>query len=291
MRYIIVMPAFNEEEKIGTTLDSIVEQSLLPQALIVVDDGSTDRTAQIGEQYTQQYPWIRLVQNKVKAEHQPGAKIIRAFYKGFETVATDYDVIVKLDADQVLPPHYFSRVMEMFESDPAIGMAGGVHVVERNGQWVYENYADRDHIRGAFKAYRKECFEAIGGLRESLGWDTVDELLALFNGWQVKTDENLRVKHLRARGTSTGFVKVMMKVGRAMYRMRYGFVVALTSAIKAGLVNKPYILTGLAVIWGWLNAWVNQEPFIVNKKEGRFIRRFRWQRMKEKLGGISERIR
>jgi hypothetical protein len=58
-----------------------------------------------------------------------------------------------------------------------------------------ENLTDKDNIRGAFKAYRKECFEAIGGLKPAMGWDTVDELLCRFYNWKIKTDATLHVKH------------------------------------------------------------------------------------------------
>jgi hypothetical protein len=55
----------------------------------------------------------------------------------------------------------------------------------KNGEWILENLTDKDHIRGAFKAYRKACFKQMGGLK--VGWDTVDELLSTFYGWKVLT--------------------------------------------------------------------------------------------------------
>ena len=249
MTYLVIIPAYNEAERIITILDALVGQSLLPIKLIVVDDGSTDATAEIVSEYAKKYAWIKLVKNDIKAEHRPGGKVIRAFYKGFSVIDVDYDAIVKLDADVMLPPNYFERVMELFANNPKLGITGGLHYIEHNGEWIYEDYADRDHVKGPCKAYRKTCFEDIGGLRESLGWDTVDELLALYHGWEVRTDQELWVRHRRLRGTSTGFVKVMQKIGRAMYRMRYGFFITLTSAIKAGMVNRPFGLTGLAVLF------------------------------------------
>lgn len=287
MNYIVIIPAYNEAQNIEGTIHAIICQTKLPLQLIVVNDGSSDRTPDIVLPFTLRYPWIKLVNNPVKSGHLPGAKIVRAFYKGYETIKEDFDVIVKLDADIILPVNYFKAILKIFEDHPKVGIAGGVNLVEKNGQWVYEDFADRDHVKGAYKAYRKACFEDIGGLKVSLGWDSVDELLARYHGWEIQTDPNLVIKHLRLRGTSTGFVKVMEKMGRAMYRMRYGLFITFTSAIKAGMVNQPYGWTGLAVLRGWFLAWLQKDAFIVSAAEGKFIRNFRIKRMLEKVQAKS----
>ena len=283
MEYLIVMPAYNEAEYIGRTINSIAKQSLLPKQLIVVNDGSTDRTGEVVEEYAQQYPWIRLVNHDKKEGHAGGAKVIRAFYIGYDTIDIDYDILVKLDADLELDNIYFEKIVSYFKADPKLGIAGGTIVVQENGEWVYENFSDQDHVKGAYKAYRRACFEQMGGLRRSQGWDTVDELLAFYHGWTNKVDESLKVKHYRPMGTETGSVKVRAKIGHGMYRMRYGFWITLISAGKAGYLNKPYIVTGLAVLVGWFQAWWNRDDFIVNEAEGKFIRQFRWERMKGKI--------
>lgn len=287
MNYIIIMPAFNEGKRIGNALASLERQTLLPKRLIVVDDGSTDDTAAIVEAFAARNSWVRLVRKGGRAQHSPGAKIVQAFYTGFHTIDEDYDFVVKMDADLELPANYFERMARIFEENPKVGIAGGIYLIERNGEWTYESYADMDHVKGPCKSYRKACFEDIGGLRESVGWDSVDEMLALYHGWQVKADPELHVKHTRHRGAETGFVKVMIKVGYAMYRMRYGFFIALTSAAKAGLVNRPYILTGLATMAGFMIAWLRRDDFIVNEGEGKFIRRFRWRRMLGKFRSLE----
>ena len=107
MDFIVIMPAYNEEDVIGMTLETIVNQTVLPKKLIVVNDGSTDRTPEIVASFQEKHPWIVLVHNQHKAGHSPGAKIVRAFYLGFNTIEEDYDFVMKLDADLDLPPNYF----------------------------------------------------------------------------------------------------------------------------------------------------------------------------------------
>ncbi len=282
---MIIMPAYNEELMLPRALDSIAAQSMLPQRLLVVNDGSTDGTAEVVEAYARHYPWIGLVNNTRKEARAAGAKVVRAFNMGYQALLVhDYDFLVKLDADLELPTDYFERIAGFFAADPRLGIAGGTIVIERNGEWVYEHFSDEDHVKGAYKSYRRACFEAIGGLKPSIGWDTADELLARYHGWSIKVDTSLKVRHYRELGAETGSVKIRVKVGQGMYRLRYGFWITLISAVKAGYLNKPYILTGIGVLWGWLKSCLNRDAFMVTEDEGRFIRRFRLQRMMGKLG-------
>jgi glycosyltransferase involved in cell wall biosynthesis len=284
MKYVIVMPAYNEEGFIGRAIESIAAQTLIPQRLVIVNDGSTDRTRAIVEGYQETYPWIQLVNNDKKEQRAAGSKVVRAFCLGYQQIQDAYDFLVKLDADLTLPNHYFERMAAMFQADPRLGIAGGTIAIEENGEWVYENFSDIDHVKGAFKSYRRACFEQIGGLRASIGWDTADELLARFHGWGIQVDPELQVRHYRVLGAETGSVKIRVKVGNGMYRLRYGFFITLISAIKAGYLNKPYGITGLAVLWGWAQSFLNRDDFIVTAEEGRFIRQFRKDRMRAKLG-------
>ena len=81
-------------------------------------------------------------------------------------------------------------------------MVAGHCYIEQNGTWVLENLTSKDHIRGGLKAYRNACFLEIGGLKKSMGWDTIDELLALYNQWEFETDASLHVKHLKPTGAN-----------------------------------------------------------------------------------------
>ena len=66
MKYVLITPAHNEERFIAKTLDSMIAQTLLPERWIIVDDGSTDRTAEIVGNYVRRYPWIELIQRQYR---------------------------------------------------------------------------------------------------------------------------------------------------------------------------------------------------------------------------------
>lgn len=281
MRYYVVIPAHNEAQHIALTLESLVNQTILPTKVVVVNDNSTDETENIVNSFIEKHNWISLINNSSEAKHLPGSKVILAFNKGLETLDQNYDVIVKADADLIFPENYFETIIKHFQADAKIGMAGGFCYIEKKGNWVLENLTDKDHIRGALKAYRKECFEQIGGLRTAMGWDTVDELLCKFYNWKIKTDESLHVKHLKPTGANYNKTS-RYKQGEAFYTLGYGFWITTIASLKLALrKGKPFLF--IDYIKGFLKAKSNKKPLLVTEEQAKFIRNYRWKKMKEKI--------
>ena len=125
MKYYIVIPSHNEQNFVSQTLHSLVEQTVLPSKVVVVNDNSTDRTEEVINAFAKEHSWITLVNSTSDAIHLPGSKVIQAFQKGFETLDDNYDFIVKADADLIFPPNYFETIITHFQSDERIGMVGG----------------------------------------------------------------------------------------------------------------------------------------------------------------------
>ena len=281
MNFYIIIPAHNEAHSIALTLDSLVNQTLQPKRVVVVNDNSTDGTQSIVNGFASKHPWVLLVNSKSSNEHLPGSKIINAFYKGFEILDENYDVLCKFDADLIFPSNYLEELAIHFNKNPTLGMAAGFCYIEKNGNWVLENLTRKDHIRGALKAYRKACFLKIGKLKPSMGWDTVDELLAKFYGWDILTDETLHVKHLKPTGISYNKASKYLQ-GEAMYKMRYGFVITFISALKLAYKKRSFSLFK-DYLAGYFKAKKNNIAFLVSEEEGKFIRDLRWKGMKNKF--------
>lgn len=281
MNYYIVIPCYNEEKFIALTLKSLAEQTVLPKKIVIVNDNSTDKTEKIINDFAKKNSWITIVNTTSDSIHLPGSKVIQAFHKGFEILDTNYDIMVKLDADLILPHNYFETIISHFKSDDTIGMAGGFAYIEKNGNWILENLTDKDHIRGAFKAYRKECFLQIGNLKPAMGWDTVDELLCKFYGWKVITDENLKVKHLKPTGANYD-KNARYKQGEAFYTLGYGFLITAIASVKLALMKKKPLLF-FDYIKGFWKAKMTKTPLLVTNEQAKFIRKYRLQKMKEKL--------
>lgn len=283
MNYYIVIPAHNEEAFISLTLDSLISQTVLPKKVVIVNDNSTDKTEEIVSAYAKEHPFISLVNKSSSAVHLPGSKVIQAFHAGYATLDDDYDIIVKLDADLILPNNYFETIIGHFEKDNEVGMAGGFAYIEKDGDWILENLTDKDHIRGAFKAYRKACFEQIGNLKPAMGWDTVDELLCKFYHWKVVTNESLIVKHLKPTGANYNKT-ARYKQGEAFYTLGYGFLITSIASLKLAMrKGKPLLF--IDYIKGFMKAKSAKTPLLVTAEQAHFIRKYRFQKMKEKLIG------
>ena len=275
MDFYIIIPAHNEQSSIGLTLDSLVNQSLKPKHIVVVNDNSTDKTQDIVEIYIEKYSWVHLINSKSSNEHLPGSKIINAFYKGYDILDGNYDVICKFDADLIFPNNYLEQLSNHYKKNKKLGMASGFCYIEKNNDWVLENLTRKDHIRGALKAYRKECFLQIGKLKPSMGWDTVDELLAKFYNWDILTDDSLKVKHLKPTGISYNKASKYLQ-GEAMYKMRYGFIITLISAMKLAYKKGSFKLFK-NYMSGYFKAKKSKISYLVSEQEGIFIRNLRWK--------------
>src|SRR6185503_15022804 len=132
----------------------------------------------------------------------------------------DFTHVGKLDADVELPPDYFERLLERFAAEPELGIAGGV-LLELNGRDWESTKIPAYHVRGALKLYSRECFEAIGGIEERLGWDTIDETYARMQGYSTKSLPEVPARHHRPVATRGGTLRGRARHGQCAYILRY----------------------------------------------------------------------
>jgi len=281
MDVYIVIPCHNEATLISQTLNSLVAQTVLPKKIIVVNDHSTDNSEEVISAFAKAYSFITLVNSNAEAQHLPGSKVIQAFQKGLETLDDHYDIICKFDADLIFPPNYLETIISHFKQNPKAGMVGGFCYIKKQEQWVLENLTNKDHIRGALKAYRKDCFKQINGLKAAMGWDTIDELQSKYHGWHIITDETLAVKHLKPTG-NTYTKAAKYKQGQAFYGMRYGFMLTAIASLKLAF-RKRKIGFFFDYMRGYFRAKRYKQPYLVTKEEGIFIRKLRWQGIISKI--------
>lgn len=281
MNIAIIIPAYNEEKFIEKCLDSLLNQTLSPKQILVVDDGSTDKTPKILEQLSGHHHNLNYVKRDKSLKHSPGSKIVEAFNFGLENLNVDYDVICKFDADLIFPENYLEVLARAFQENPKLGLYGGFCTVEKNGSWKIEQLTNYDHLRGALKSYRRKCFEEIKGLIPAMGWDTIDEMKARFNGWEVETNPELLVKHLKPTGQH--YKKDLPELfGISLFRMRYSRSLALLTCLKMA-TNKSDFSFFVKSMKSFLESNSKKNTFLVSTKEGEFIRNYRWRKVKERL--------
>ena len=135
MKFLIIIPCHNEEENIFHCLKSLEQQNFQDFDIVIVNDGSTDNTPKIIENFVQQSP----IKARIKtihlrtSQHQPGAKVVRTFQKGLESVNwEDYEVICKYDADIIFPQSYLKQIDKLFSANHQLGMASGIVKISKN---------------------------------------------------------------------------------------------------------------------------------------------------------------
>jgi biofilm PGA synthesis N-glycosyltransferase PgaC len=271
-KYVVITPVRDEAEYIKMILTSMIAQTVKPAQWIIVNDGSTDRTGEIASNYAAQYPWITVINREDRGFRQRGPGVVKAFYEGLSHLTvTDYEVIVKLDGDLSFDPCYFETLMRSFANNPRLGITCGKIYVQENGRWISERYLT-PWTSGPSKVYRRACFEQIGGLRRSLGWDGADNWHAQMLGWEIGRDRRLKVLHHRPWGMATGSLKSRVEEGQGAYYMGYHPLFLFVRGIWRMIKQRPYVIGGCAMIWGYVASWLTRrervEPELV-----RFVQR------------------
>ncbi|MDI2031467.1 glycosyltransferase [Saccharopolyspora sp. TS4A08] len=194
----VIVPAYNEQAGIAATVRTILASDH-PVEVIVVDDGSTDRTAEIVEQQFGRHQHVRLIQ-------QRNAGKAAALNTGL--AAARSELVVVVDGDTILEPDAVSRLVDHF-TDPSVGaVSGNVKVGNRRtmlGRWqhieyvigfnldrrVYEMLGCTPTIPGALGAFRRSAVLAVGGVSDDTLAEDTDLTMALErDGWRMAYEEN-----------------------------------------------------------------------------------------------------
>jgi poly-beta-1,6-N-acetyl-D-glucosamine synthase len=281
--YVVVTPVRDEASNIPHTIASFASQSLLPQRWILVDDGSSDATGRIADEAAAQHPWITVIHRQNRGFRKTGGGVVEAFHSGYERVqGQPWDFLAKMDADLSFEPDYFEKCFAKFAQDPKLGIAGGLVWEHRNGKLVVGSPGDPAfHVRGATKVYRRKCWEQIGGLMESLGWDTVDELKANMLGWRTATFKDLKLIHHKLLGSADGSWKHVINAGRANYVTGYHPLFMILKCLKR-YKQKPYLVAAFGLFLGFFSGYVKRVPRVQDESLIRWVRDQQMRRLRLK---------
>ena len=109
----IVIPVYNEELYLPSCLEAVAAQTLAPDAVIVVNNNSTDTSKEIARRY----PLVRVVD-------EPKTGVIFARDKGFDSAKTD--IIARIDADTIISPRWVERLHHIFADSDVAAATGAV---------------------------------------------------------------------------------------------------------------------------------------------------------------------
>lgn len=259
---VIISPVRDESRYLRLTMDAIVAQTWRPVEWILVDDGSSDNTAEIIREYAAKYPFIRLVEHKNRGFRKLGGGVIAAFNYGMQHIQErDWQYIAKLDGDMSFGPLYLEHMFAKLTADPALAAVSGKVYREENGAFIEERHIE-EQVAGQFKLYRRDAFEDIGGFVEHLAWDGIDIHRCRMKGWKTLTyyDNAAWLWHHRIMGSSDkNLYKGRLRWGRGNWYMGYHPLYAVATGINR-MSDKPYIIGGLLMITGYLWCAITRAP-------------------------------
>jgi len=258
-RYVVITPVRDEEEHLRSTIECMVAQTVQPIEWVIVNDGSTDATGSIIDEYANLHSWIKPVHRQNRGFRKAGGGVVDAFNDGrLGLTSTDWEFIVKFDGDLTFDSTYFEECFSEFRSDEKLGIGGGVICYVIDGRKRFEE-APSFHVRGATKIYRRACWVDIGGLLPAPGWDTMDEVKANSVGWLTRSFPNLHLNHKRETGAADGTWKTLVKYGRANYICGYHPLFMLAKCTSR-LMQKPYLIGSAGLIYGFLSGYATKLP-------------------------------
>ncbi len=168
-RVSVIIPCYNYARFLPAAIDSALRQTVRDAEIIIVDDGSTDETAQVAQRFGDRVRYVRQDNRGLSAARNSGCRIATGEYFAF------------LDADDLWEPEKLQRQLAVFERDPAVGLvsgqmrlidgAGAPMPGDKPGTAPGETLAEIVHWGTAAPStfmVRRGCFEEVRGFDEQL---------------------------------------------------------------------------------------------------------------------------
>ena len=282
--YILISPVHNEEAHLDALIDSVVNQTVLPRKWVLVNDASTDDTARIIAQHEAKHEFIKLLHLPRDGEEAYYSRKTVVFLAGYEHIRDrcDYDFIGNLDADIILPPTYYEGILNEFDRNPHLGIAGGTYVYgseNRREKVLFDELS----VPGSAQVSRRECYEQVGGyipLRYG-GEDTLTQITARMHGWQTKAFPAHAVLQQRAVGTAeTGSVlRARFRQGLSDYGVATHPLFMLAKLLRRAFREKPYVSGSFARFFGYTYGCLLGEQRKLSRDVMTFVRREQLRRL------------
>jgi glycosyltransferase involved in cell wall biosynthesis len=292
MKYVLITAARDEEKFIAKTLDSVVSQTLLPERWIIVDDGSTDHTAEIVEGYARRHPWIELSRRPRRAERSFAGKA-HAFNAGLERIRPlTFDVIGNLDADISFEEDYMEFLVHKFAEDRNLGVAG-TPMVEADFDTLRDSFYNENDVYGACQLFRRACFEDVGGYTP-VKWGGIDWIAvrtARYKGWLTRSFLDKTFFHHRPMGaTETNIWRARFDYGRKDYFLG-NHPLWQVFRVAFQMLKRPYGIGAVLLLSGYLYSLITRVQRPVAPELLAFHRREQIERLKNLIlrqGGLRQ---
>jgi glycosyltransferase involved in cell wall biosynthesis len=225
--YFAIVTCRNSENEIENAIKSLLKQTIKPRYIIVIDDGSTDKTHSILEGLRLKNDNIYIITNpdlgydigRVVKNWNSAINLARNANLEF----TDYHMISADDTHY--EELYAEKIMSKMDGDDRIAISSG-------------NYDDNDYTtpHGAGRFVRSSFFDnVLGRYPEKMGYESVILQLSLYHGFKNLVNNDARFSHTRPLGTNHQFYEF----GASMRTLGYYPLFVLGRFIQCFLTGKP----------------------------------------------------
>jgi len=224
----VIMPGYNVEPYIGVAIESVLAQTFTDWELIVIDDGSTDRTSAIAEAFTREDPRLRLVRQEnrgISAARNHGLRVSTAPF------------IAILDSDDLWAPTFLATQMAVFDANPDVDVVTG-------NAWFLGGKFDGHPARPTpdtrpnpdlltilsdemsmfiMSVFRRRVYDTIGGFDETMRCNEDYDfwLRAATAGFRfVRNDQPLGHYRRRDDSLSADELRMLRGILRVFYKLR-----------------------------------------------------------------------
>jgi len=279
MTYILVTPVRNEENNLPYLANCIINQTVLPLIWLILDDCSIDNTSNIIEQLENKYQWIKSSRIEIDQEGQLDQRFGKLCNTAFgEAIGychsnnIRFSYLIKVDADILLPNNCIEIILSKFNCNERLGIASP-HIIDASKKFDAEElqnmafspkmewYDIMSWPTDGLRIYRKETFEEIDWVPETIMPDTVAIAKAKMKGWHtMRFTDVVSIKTRVTTGAANTKCTSANFQGFGRYYLGYHPFVVLLSALLEVLRGKT--LFGFAIFWEYLKAAFKREPRI-----------------------------
>jgi glycosyltransferase involved in cell wall biosynthesis len=238
-----VITARNEEKTLPVVLASLQNQTFPPSQIVIVNDGSTDKTANVARAVG-----CKVVNLPYHEKSYVGTeKIAERFNIGVKAISINPVYIMISGADDILPPQYIETIMQRMESNPKLVVASG----QAEGELT-----DEDTPRGAGRIIRAAWWQKFGNLQFPvlLCWESWIVYKALQTGYESRSFRD--ILFIRARQQKRTARKLIGD-GRCMYSAGYHWGYVLGRCVSEAFKRPKASVFMLA---GWALANLQKPP-------------------------------
>ena len=281
-RCLLITPARNEAQHLEKTILSMVSQTAPPAKWIIVNDGSTDETANIIDRYAASSSWIERFDMPVHRDRSFAAKA-NCFNTACKIAGwTNYDVIGNIDADIAFEPDFLEFLLRKFAEIPRLGVAGTPFVEADGYDSTADSFEGEYHVSGQCQLFRRKCLEDVGGYvpNKAGGVDWIAVTTARMKGWETRSFREKRFLHNRKLGTAErGPLASLYSYGEKDYYLGNSLLWEI-SRIAYRIARPPVVLGGMALGAGFFSAAIRRIKKPVSKELIRFHRQEQMKKLK-----------